>query len=186
MRRQVKYVRNFGGGMELPWQEAFQSDRREDVERYCVAHGIACTWKDADRLMTTQVLPAAVMSPTRSQPLWFNQAHLFHVTNVAPELRAALLEAVPESDLPRHAYFGDGGAIPDEHMDAVRAAYEACTVRLPWAVDDVLVLDNLHVAHGRDPFTGSRKVLVAMSDTLSFDDCELPAHDGTGHAAVHE
>jgi alpha-ketoglutarate-dependent taurine dioxygenase len=123
--------------------------------------------------MTEQVLPAAVVSPTLRRPLWFNQAHLFHVTNVAPELRAALLQAVAEEDLPRHAYFGDGGAISDEQMDAIRSAYEASTVRVPWEADDVLVLDNLHVAHGRDPFTGERKVLVAMSDPTSYDDCEL-------------
>jgi len=178
LRRQIKYVRNFGGGLELPWQEAFQSERREDVEDYCAQHDIAWTWKTGDRLMTEQVLPAAIMSPARGDPLWLNQAHLFHVTNIAPEIREALLRAMPASDLPRHAYFGDGAPIPDEHMDAIRSAYEASTVRVPWQVDDLLLVDNMHVAHGRDPFTGNRKVLVAMSDLLSFGDCEVVTADG--------
>jgi hypothetical protein len=85
---------------------------------------------------------------------------------------------MPAADLPRHAYFGDGAPIPDEHMDAIRSAYEASTVRVPWEVDDLLLVDNMHVAHGRDPFTGSRKVLVGMSDLLSFGDCELVTADG--------
>jgi Taurine catabolism dioxygenase TauD, TfdA family len=100
------------------------------------------------------------------------------VTNVAPEMREALLRSMPIEDLPRHAYFGDGTPIPDEHMDVIRSAYEACTVRVPWQVDDVLLVDNMHVAHGRDPYTGDRKVLVAMSDVLSFSDCELVAAEG--------
>jgi alpha-ketoglutarate-dependent taurine dioxygenase len=175
LKRQIKYVRNFGGGLELPWQEAFQTDQREEVARYCIENRIAWTWKDGDRLMTEQILPAAIMSPVRGQPLWFNQAHLFHVTNVAPEMRTALLQALPEADLPRHAYFGDGGAIPDEYVENIRDAYRVSTVRFDWQADDVLLLDNLHVAHGRDPFTGSRKVLVAMSDALSLSDHEVVA-----------
>jgi alpha-ketoglutarate-dependent taurine dioxygenase len=173
LRRQIKYVRNFGGGLELSWQEAFQSEQRDDVERYCARHGITWSWKDGDRLMIEQTLPAAVMSRDGSQPLWFNQAHLFHVSNIAPEMRTALLQTMAEADLPRHAYFGDGVAIPDEHMESIRAAYDASAARFEWQVDDVLLLDNLHVAHGRDPFTGDRKVLVAMSDPLSFSDCQI-------------
>jgi hypothetical protein len=33
-----------------------------------------------------------------------------------------------------------------------------------WVAGDVLLIDNVLVAHGRRPFEGSRRVLVAMSD----------------------
>jgi ribulose-5-phosphate 4-epimerase/fuculose-1-phosphate aldolase len=36
----------------------------------------------------------------------------------------------------------------------------------PWESGDVLLLDNMRFAHSRKPFTGSRKVLVAMSDPI--------------------
>jgi hypothetical protein len=32
-----------------------------------------------------------------------------------------------------------------------------------WQIGDVLLIDNVAVAHGRRPFTGDRRILVAMS-----------------------
>jgi alpha-ketoglutarate-dependent taurine dioxygenase len=173
IRRKIKYVRNFGGGFELPWQEAFQTESRAEVEAYCNRNAIAWSWKDGDRLKTEQTLPAAIRCPVSGLPLWFNQAHLFHVSNLTPEVRAALLEALPEDDLPRQVYFGDGEPISDEAMDRVRAAYDASTVRFDWQVGDLAVLDNRRVCHGREPFTGARKVLVSMWNPGSYDELEL-------------
>jgi alpha-ketoglutarate-dependent taurine dioxygenase len=167
--RGIRYLRNFGGGLELPWQEAFQTDDPADVEAYCTRVGIEWEWKPGDRLKTTEVLPAAIWLPSAGRPAWFNQAHLFHVTNLAPAVRDALLQAVPADDLPRHAHYGDGEPIPDEHLEAVRAAYDACLVRFPWRRDDVTLVDNLRVCHGRDPYTGDRKVLVSLSDPADYD-----------------
>ncbi|WP_051741815.1 TauD/TfdA family dioxygenase [Streptomyces xylophagus] len=168
VRRGISYVRNFGAGLELPWQEAFQTERREEVEAYCAEHRIHWEWKDGDRLLTREVLPATLLLPSTRRRVWFNQVHLFHVSNLATDVRRALLEAMPEEDLPRHAYFGDGGVIPDAHLDDVRAAYAAETVAFPWRRDDILLVDNLRVCHGREPFTGDRKVLVSMSDPADY------------------
>ncbi|MEU8530826.1 TauD/TfdA family dioxygenase [Streptomyces sp. NPDC048629] len=164
VRRGITYARNFGAGLELTWQEAFQTEDRAEVEAYCADHRLACEWKDGDRLMTREVLPATLHLRGADRRVWFNQVHLFHVSNLEPAIRAALLEALPEEDLPRHAYFGDGGVIPDAYLDDIRAAYAAHTVRFPWRRNDMMLVDNLRVCHGREPFTGDRKVLVSMSD----------------------
>jgi hypothetical protein len=180
--RGITYVRNFGAGLELPWQEAFQTDQRADVEAYCQRNEMTWEWKDNDRLRTDQVLPAAIHVPALGRNVWFNQAHLFHPTNLGADIRAAMLETMDEGDLPRHAYFGDGGTIPDDHMAEVRRAYEACKTRFSWQRDDVMLLDNLRMCHGREPFTGARKVLVSMSNPAGYDDFPLlPA--GSGPAA---
>jgi alpha-ketoglutarate-dependent taurine dioxygenase len=34
-----------------------------------------------------------------------------------------------------------------------------------WRVGDVLILDNMRFAHGRAPFTGRRRLHVAMADS---------------------
>jgi alpha-ketoglutarate-dependent taurine dioxygenase len=186
--RGITYVRNFGAGLELSWQEAFQTERRDDVEADCRRDGLTWEWRDGDRLRTEHVLPAVVQHPTLDRPVWFNQAHLFHVTNLDPQIRAAMLEAMDEHDLPRHAYFGDGGTIPDETMAQVRRAYDVSRVRFGWEQDDVMLLDNLRMCHGRDPFRGARKVLVSMSQPSDFHqvpvpgafDLPVPAESGVG------
>lgn len=177
LARRIRYVRNFGGGLELSWQEAFQVDERAGAEAYFRANSIRWRWKDNDRLKTEQDLPAAICLPGGT-PAWFNQVHLFHVSNLTPEIREALLESIPEDDLPRQAYFGDGGVIPDSYLENIRAAYKSGKYSFPWQRDDVMLLDNLRICHGREPFTGQRKVLVSMSDPASYDDFGIPAAAG--------
>ena len=64
----------------------------------------------------------------------------------------------------RTAHYGDGGRIPDEVMDHLRAAYRAASTRFDWERDDILIVDNMLAAHGREPFTGPRKIAVAMAE----------------------
>jgi len=40
-KRELFYVRNFGQGLDLPWEQAFGSDDPRTVERICRARGIA-------------------------------------------------------------------------------------------------------------------------------------------------
>lgn len=100
IKRKIKYVRNFGGGLELSWQEAFQTDRREDVEDYCKTRSIVWKWKENDRVKTEQTLPAVICHGYLGRPLWFNQLHMFHISNLAFDVREALLSSMAEDDLP--------------------------------------------------------------------------------------
>lgn len=49
-----------------------------------------------------------------------------------------------------------------EDLQAVRQAYHARELLFQWRRNDVLLLDNILAAHGRKPFTGERRILVAM------------------------
>lgn len=162
--RRVKYVRNYRGGLDLPWQTVFGTDDRGEVEAYCQHHGISWAWIGDDRLRTEQVCDAMVRHPVTGESLWFNQAHLFHPSNLDETTRAALLSVYAEDELPRHACFGDGSAIEPAMLDCIRDAYARSARSFPWQQGDTLLVDNLAVAHGRNPFRGERRVLVAMGD----------------------
>lgn len=160
--RGVMYVRNYGGGLDLPWQKVFNTSDRAQVEALCRAQEIHCEWKDEGELRTRQRCQAVARHPRSQQLVWFNQAHLFHVSALAPETREALLDAVELGDLPRNAYYGDGAPLEDALLEEIRAAYARASWTFPWQTGDLLVVDNMQVAHGRRPFAGPRKVAVAM------------------------
>ncbi|NWD89127.1 TauD/TfdA family dioxygenase [Pseudomonas sp. K5002] len=161
--RELLYVRNYSGALDLPWQKVFNTEDRAQVERYCQDNNIEWEWKADGDLRTRQRCAAVLQHPETGEWVWFNQAHLFHVSAIEPGVRASLLAAVGEENLPRHVYFGDGSAIPDAMLDTVRAVYDQTAVSFPWEPGDILMLDNRLVAHGRNPYTGDRKVIVAMA-----------------------
>ncbi|EZH79080.1 SyrP [Ectopseudomonas composti] len=157
------YVRNYSSALDLPWQQVFNTDDRVKVEQYCQSQGIDWNWSKDGELSTRQLCQAAIRHPASQEWVWFNQAHLFHISAMEQNLRQALIDAVGEAQLPRNVYFGDGTPIPDATLDAIRAVYAQTCVDFPWQAGDVLMLDNLLVAHGRNPFSGDRKVIVAMA-----------------------
>ena len=160
-RHGVMYVRNYDG-LDLPWQSVFQTQDRAEVERICTQSGIVFEWLGGERLRTREVAQATLAHAQTGEPVWFNQAHLFHVSSLDASVRTALTASVAEGDLPRNAYYGDGSPIAAEDLDAVREAYAAEAVHFPWQAGDILMLDNVLAAHGRRPFTGTRKVVVGM------------------------
>jgi alpha-ketoglutarate-dependent taurine dioxygenase len=165
--RRILYVRNYGPRVDLPWQVVFQTQERSEVEAYCRAHGIEFEWKDKDgtRLRTRQVLPAVAQHPLTGETFWFNQAHLFHVSSLAPTAQQAMQMLFKKEDLPRNAYYGDGSDIDVADLEAIRKAYQDTLVTFPWLKGDVLLVDNMRVTHGRKPYEGTgRKVLVSMGD----------------------
>ncbi|WP_433217256.1 TauD/TfdA family dioxygenase [Microtetraspora malaysiensis] len=158
----VVYARAFREGLGLSWQESFQTDDRAQVERYCADHGMAYEWTD-EGLRTRHHRPSWQTEPLTGEPVWFNQSNLFHVSSLDEEVREALLSLYGEADLPRNAYLADGSPITTADLDAVTAAYDEISYAFPWREGDLMIINNMLCAHGREPFTGARRILVAMT-----------------------
>lgn len=162
--KRVMYVRNYGTGLDLPWQKVFNTDRREVVEAFCADNQIHYEWgDDGEALRTKQVCQSEFRHPHTGEMVWFNQAHLFHVSSLPADLRESLLDTFPEEELPRHAFFGDGTPIDDAMLAEIRDVYERTMLAFDWRAGDLMMLDNLLMSHGRAPFGGPRRVLVAMA-----------------------
>lgn len=165
------YIRNYGD-FDVPWQKVFNTEHRHEVEAFCRQAGIAFEWKPDGDLRTTQRCQAIETHPITQEQVWFNQAHLFHVSNLQPEVRETLEDVLGIDNMPRDTTFADGSRIPDAMLDEVRAVLDAEAVSFLWEKGDVLMLDNMLVAHARSPFKGPRKVVVAMAESHS----NLPPH----------
>jgi alpha-ketoglutarate-dependent taurine dioxygenase len=166
-RKKVMYVRNYRPGFDIPWQAVFQTENKEEVEAYCQQHGISCEWKGSNWFRTQQVCPAVAVHPRTRQAIWFNQAHLFHASSLDERTRRGLLSIYGEEGLPRNAYYGDGVAIEEDALTNIREAYRAESSTFQWCAKDLLLLDNMLIAHGRNPYKGERKILVSMANSYS-------------------
>lgn len=157
-------VRNFGNGLSLPWRKSFGVSTAAELESYCRAADVEWEWLGADQLRTRQVRPAIRKHPTTGESLWFNHIAFWHLSSLPAAVRESMLAVMPEDEVPYNTFYGDGSPISDEDIRAINKAYEAELVSFPWIAGDVLMLDNMLVAHGRAPYRGARKVLVSMGE----------------------
>ncbi|MET0625800.1 MAG: TauD/TfdA family dioxygenase [Pyrinomonadaceae bacterium] len=160
----VMYVRNYGRGVDLPWQQVFNTESRQAVEDFCRSAGIEFEWSGGDRLRTRQRCQGVAAHPLTGRSVWFNQAHLFHVSSLERGVRDSLLKEFGEENLPRNAFYGDGSPIEPSALEQVRQAYHLEEIIFPWQEQDILLLDNMRVAHGRTPYAGPRSVVVGMAE----------------------
>ncbi|GEO28153.1 hypothetical protein AAC03nite_39380 [Alicyclobacillus acidoterrestris] len=160
-------VRNFNDGFGLTWQEAFHTENPAVVEAYCREQDIEVEWKEGGRLRTRQVRKAIRCHPITGEPIWFNHMAFWHERAYQPEIRSMMLQVLGCENLPYSTYHGDGSPIEDDVVDHILQAYEVETEMFPWHEGDLLMLDNMLVAHARSAFVGTRRVLVTMGEPFS-------------------
>lgn len=166
----LMYVRNFREGLDVSWQHFFQTDDPEVVAQKCHDAGFEHQWSADGTLQVKQFAPAIIQHPVSGEFSFFNQIELHHVAYLEENVRQSLAKVYEESAFPRHVYFGDGTPISQEIIDTITQLYETHSVALPWEKGDVIALENMLVAHARLPYTGARKIIVAMGDMVNQRD----------------
>jgi hypothetical protein len=100
---------------------------------------------------------------------------LHHTSSLSEDVRNSLLEIFGEDGLPRNVVYGNGERIGDDDMAEIGRAYDEAAVLFTWQRGDVAMLDNMFVAHGRKPYTGERKIVVAMGEIIEEHDAKARA-----------
>jgi len=160
-------IRNYNDGFGLPWEEVYQTKDPKAVESYCGENNIEFEWQDETRLRTKSVRQAIHQHPDTGEKLWFNHAAFYHHSSLEVEMRKALLAEFALDELPYSSFYGDGTEISAEDIAQINAAYEAEKVAFLWQKGDILLLDNSSIAHGREPYTGDRRIVVGMTEPIS-------------------
>jgi alpha-ketoglutarate-dependent taurine dioxygenase len=62
-----------------------------------------------------------------------------------------------------NSFFGDGSPICALTIEHIRDVLRRETVSHEWRTGDILMIDNMLTAHGRMPFSGARRIVLAMT-----------------------
>ena len=169
-RKGLLYVRNYIEGLDVSWQSFFQTTDKAAVEAYCRQASIEFEWTSNNNLRTRCHAPAVVRHPKTGEFSFFNQIQLHHISFLASDVRSSLTSVFREEDLPRNVYYGDGTALEESVLSEILEIYKAASVSFPWQAGDILMLDNVLIAHGRNPYAGERKIVVTMGEMVSKEE----------------
>jgi alpha-ketoglutarate-dependent taurine dioxygenase len=163
-------TRTFNDEIGASVEEAFGTGDRAAVESYCRAAAIEFEWQPDGGLRTRQRRSAVLRHPVTGRRSWFNQIAFLNEWTLAPEIREYLVDVYGDDGLPFNTRFGNGDPIGEDVVQVLNDTYEAHTSREPWQAGDLMLVDNLATAHSREPFVGTREVVVAMADPVRLTD----------------
>lgn len=149
------------------WREVFETDDKASVETKCQQNEFDYRWLPHDWIEIRQTRPAVTTHPETNEAVWFNQAHLYDFNprllgGFANYLAANIFYCRRNTRL-HEVTFADGSKITRDALYHVFDVLDNNTINYPWQDGDVMVLDNVLSMHGRDTYTGKRRVLTALT-----------------------
>jgi alpha-ketoglutarate-dependent taurine dioxygenase len=168
IEKKVCYVQNMPndrsfGVLGKSWQAQFETTDREVVESFLQEENIQFCWKEDGTLQTRLVGAAAIVHPETGEMAWHAQAHTQHYSSFGAALES-MRRLVGEENLPVNTYYGDGTPLDPADVKTMSELHLNESTQFVWQKGDVLMLDNLLTAHGRQPFRGERRILVGMTN----------------------
>lgn len=171
-------LRNYHPSLSVSWQRSFGTSDPAEVETYFREGLIAWHWGADDSLLTSQRRAAVLRHPETGDETWFNHVAFWNRHTLAPEMLEVLLASYGERGLPYETVYGDGEPVPADEIQHMNEVYDRVQRRESYRVGDLLLVDNLLSCHGREPYRGDRKILVAMGMARTTSECaagDLPA-----------
>lgn len=168
--------RNYYSRLGLPWTVAFDTEDKQVVEKYCATNLIGARWQPDGVLQTAQKRTAIIRHPKTGEDVWFNHVAFWSKWSLPEQSRMMLVDSFGDDGLPFDVALGNGEPLTQDEARMLQDAYAAELCRASWQPGDVMLVDNILSAHGREAFTGRRKILVAMGEPVSIDACH-PSSD---------
>lgn len=140
------------------WNHSFFTEDPLEVERLCAAKGLTPIWNDNGSLTLLTPLDPFVPHPVTGQAMYRSVIHV-RPQSQSDELTRQIRATQKH---PTGATLGHGEALSAQELQAIDAACAARTVHWPWQAGDVMLVDNLQVWHGRNPYEGERETQVAL------------------------
>ncbi|KUE85909.1 hypothetical protein ASL20_26070 [Cupriavidus necator] len=145
---------------ERGWNQSFHTEDPAEVNRLCAERGLEPVWHEDGSLTVLNALEPFVVHPQTGRKLYRSILHMLpQVENPEQDL-----ERRKRQKYPTGATLGNGERLTDAERAHIDQLCDQTTYSWPWRDGDVMVLDNLQVWHGRNPYQGTRDVQVALLD----------------------
>lgn len=163
--KKLKYVMNLhdGAGIGKSWQDVFELKDKKSLCNKLNTMDIEYLWKPNGMLMIEEIVNPVIQHYHTKEWVFFSQADQWHPSNLGIETLSAMESIMPREDFYHNCYFGDGTEIDEDDLNYIREVVAGEMVTFKWKEGDLLMLDNIISMHGRRPFSGNRRILVAMS-----------------------
>ncbi|SOY50671.1 conserved hypothetical protein [Cupriavidus taiwanensis] len=145
---------------ERGWNQSFHTEDPAEVNRLCAERGLEPAWHGDGSLTVFNALEPFVMHPQTGRRLYRSILHMQPQVEHPEQER----ERRQRQKYPTGATLGNGEALTDAERAHIDQLCDQTTYSWPWRDGDVMVLDNLQVWHGRNPYQGTRDVQVALLD----------------------
>ncbi|WP_343691142.1 TauD/TfdA family dioxygenase [Chitinophaga sp.] len=162
----VMYRRNLLPDLGMPWQEVFQTDDMKVVDETCRKNNIRYELLGENHMVIEWVKAAIVKHPVTQEETWFNHAFFFHRFSRYEELELSHDDFFPSEYLTSETFFGDGTEITSAEYNEIKAAYQKNMIAFPYQQGDIIFLDNMLAAHGRNPYKGDRTIATAIIEAV--------------------
>lgn len=174
--RGIRYVRNFRApdtaetfvdpifpGYHKTWEQAFYTADKARIEGFCRRNGLDFAWDGDGSLTIVHTAPGFVTHPASGERIWFNT-----ITSQLPNEALygakwpAFQDWYRDRPKPYDVRFGDGSPIDTGFIPELNRTMEGLVRGFAWQTGDVMLLDNVVSAHGRQPYSGDRDVQVIL------------------------
>ena len=141
-------------GQGRSWQKTLGVSFKEEAELKLQELGYSWHWLEDDNLSVTTKTLKAIKELKNGKKSFFNQV-----------LAASLGWKKNKDNDISPVRFGNGEEICNSSLQMISSLAELLTLQRNWKDQDILLIDNYRVMHGRKPFSGekNREVLVSLT-----------------------
>ena len=151
-----------GFGFGRTWQDVFESESPEFVEQFCATHDIKIEWEGRTLVAKFNRTPT-ISHPMLGNEIWFNQAEQWHNSNIDNSVRE-IIRTKLQGHFPHHCSYSNGDEFKLQDLESIREVYQRISHLHTWEKNDVLIVNNYTLAHGRAPYKGERELLFIMGN----------------------
>lgn len=160
--QRLRYVRELG---REDWEMSFMTKDPDELRRLCEINELSLDLRD-DGSARIEYLAPAVQPVEGRRQAFINTTML--LWNVERAMLAGLVGDVLGPDAPKRpplvVRLEDGSELPEWLMNEVQTVADSLTVKVDWQADDVLLVDNHWVLHGRRKSEGTREIMVRLGN----------------------